>query len=236
VRFKLRPRAPVGAAAELVFVRSMALWRTISLRLSAWLMAPVSMAVAVDNAVGIVSEANFRPPTNTPGRSAWIPLQHIQQENNLCVPTCAAIVLQHYGRPIAPREIKSAAVGKQYQPNTAFTDFSITMYEDLLKGLFRLGVNWHLQTYPGTRAFISSLNDLKRELDRGKPVLVDTCLYPPVGHTMVVNGYDDSRQLVFMIDTNAKAPGVRAIDYKDFEQIWNSRLFGFSGRAAIFTR
>ena len=49
-------------------------------------------------------------------RRVLLPVPHIAQEPELCVPTAAAMVLAYYGDERAPREIKTLAQGRDCDP------------------------------------------------------------------------------------------------------------------------
>lgn len=188
----------------------------------------------VADSVGIVSGDQFVPPANEPKASAYIELSHQQQETNLCVPTSASMVLQRSGTTISPREIKMLSSNKRQRRNQEFDDFTATMFSDLIAGLSKVGVRWEQRTYRNHKyGFRDGLEELKVSLDDGWPVLADTSLYG--GHTFVVVGYDEAKQQIIAVDPAIPAPGLRAISYDDFEDIWNSRGVGFNGRGAVFT-
>lgn len=189
----------------------------------------------ISNSVGIITNAStFVPPKSIQGQSSWLPVIQIRQETNLCVPTSAAMVLNFYGYSYPPREIKVWSRGKEYDPQSLFSDFSITFFSDLLSGLANHGFHWTKNLYPNDHAgFASGSMALKHELDQGRPVMVDTSLY--TGHTFVIAGYDDSRSIFVAIDPFIAQPGLREISYDDFELIWNSSKVGSNIRATIFS-
>jgi uncharacterized protein YvpB len=189
----------------------------------------------VDNRVGAITPGEPRPQPHRTERSLFLDVPHMRQEKNLCVPTSAAMVLQYYGDARSPRELKVRSRGWEYDPNKPFSDFTLTFYSDLLRGLQPLGYGWQVANYSTRhRGFTTGMEEIKQELRRGNPVLVDTSLYR--GHTFVVAGFDEEQELLFVVDPNLPRPGLRAIRYAQFEQIWNSRDVGFDGRGAIFTR
>ena len=190
-------------------------------------------AKPADN-LGIVQSGQFTPPPNQLGKNGFIELVHQRQEKNLCVPTSASIVLQHYGQFRTPRELKVLSRRKKYDPKKVFNDFTLTMFDDLITGISTLGISWRQQNYPNTKSgAMNGLEDIRNAIDQGFPVLIDTNLYG--GHTFVVSGYDNVAQNLVIIDPNLAAPGIRIISYKKIEEIWNSRGVGYNGRGAIFT-
>lgn len=183
---------------------------------------------------GIIQAGQFTPPPNRPGKSGYIELTHQRQELNLCVPTSASMVLEHFGRPTSPRELKVLSRHQIYDPAKAFNDFTMTLFPDLISGISTLGFSWQGQYYPVTHAGCQTgLTEIRKSIDKGNPVLIQTILWG--GHTVVVAGYDDAAQNLIIMDPNIADPGIRVISYKDIEEIWNSRGGGFDTRGAIFT-
>jgi len=184
-------------------------------------------------ATGLDGPGQFTPPPNRAGQSAWIPLRHQRQEPNLCVPTSASIILDYFGDSISPREIKALALNKQYAPGDDFTDFSITLFRDLIAGLARRGYDWHEKDYANnSRGFKTGLAEIERSLDAGIPVMIDTTTAD--GHTFVVAGYSTLKQTLFAVDPSEPSPGIRQVRFAELGGIWNSRAVGFNGRAAVF--
>jgi hypothetical protein len=169
----------------------------------------------------------------TTGRAS-IPLVHIRQEQNLCVPTSAAMVLAYDGDPHPPRELKAWSRGEEYDPAARFDDFTITFFAPLVKDMRRRGYTWSIRGYDDDDAgFQAGLADIHASLDQGRPVLVDTTLFG--GHTLPVTGYDDARGELTLVDPNIAAPGIRHVPYAEFARIWSSTGAGSRRRAAIFT-
>jgi hypothetical protein len=202
--------------------------------------APVS--VAGEHPVAAASEIGFTPPPNIAGQSAWIPLRHQEQEENLCVPTSASIILDYFGQQVSPREIKELALGKRYAPDRPFHDFSITLFRDLISGLHRIGYSWKEIDYPdNVKGLRRGMADMERSLDAGMPVMIDTT---PVrgngaaiaGHTFVIAGYSEAQHAVYAVDPNLLAPGTRVVSFEELERIWNSRGVNFDMRGAVFAR
>lgn len=186
------------------------------------------------NSVGIISARQFYAPQNVKDKSHWIPLIQIRQEKNLCVPTSAAIVLKNFGIDLSPREIKTWSRGIEYDSNANFTDFTITFFSDLVVGLKRQNIFWNHKSFKNDLSgFKSGIAEIKDALEKNNPVIVDTSLYG--GHTFVIAGYDESRQIFTIIDPFLYAPGIREISYNTFQKIWNSTPPTSSTRGAIFT-
>lgn len=166
-----------------------------------------------------------------------IKLRHIRQEAELCVPTAAAMVLDYYGEPKAPRLLKTLAGGKPYDPKAVFTDFTITPYRDILRAVSTLGYQWAEQTFPNTQAgFRRGVGEIEAALAAGRPVLADVTLAEGIGHTFVITGADAAKQSLVVVDPDQPAPGRRVIGYAAFEKSWNEGAYGGDFRALIVTR
>jgi hypothetical protein len=160
----------------------------------------------------------------------------IAQETLLCVPTSAAMVLAFYGDAQPPRKLKVLASGRRYDPSAPFSDFSITLYDDLVRGVKSLGYDWRQQTYPLTQeGFLAGFDQLKQDLDAGRPALVDIS-YDGVGHTFVVTGYDARRGEIYFVDPAAPAPGRKTATVEQFEAAWNELAYGGRFRAMLRTQ
>ncbi len=204
------------------------------IQISIAMVGEVESAPKAIDTVGIVRSEKFTPPAQQRGKSGYINLVHQRQEKNLCVPTSASMVLHHFGKPTSPRELKSLTRQKVYNPADEFRDFTITFFDDLIAGVSSLGFKWRIQSYTtDPKGASTGLSDIKKSIDEGNPVLIDTSLYR--SHTFVVSGYDDAAEFLIVIDPNIPAPGIRLISYQIIEQIWDSRSVGFNNRAAIFT-
>ena len=182
--------------------------------------------------LGIVKADQFNAPPNQPGKSGYVELTHQRQEKNLSVTTSAAMVLHRFGSSATAREVKVLSRNKKYDPAAEFNDFTGTLFRDLISAVAKLGFTWRNQAYPRTEdGAKTGLGDIKRSIDQGNPVLLDTMFFG--GHVLVANGYDDAAQNLIIVDSNIQAPGIRMISYKHFEEIWNSS--SFNGRACVFT-
>ncbi|MEM9646317.1 MAG: C39 family peptidase, partial [Planctomycetota bacterium] len=69
--------------------------------------------------------------------------------------------------------------------------------------------------------FEAGLKKIIESLDAGNPVIIDTNI-PPHGHTVLVNGYDPQRKLISIVDPLIASPGLRRLNYVEFERVWRS--------------
>jgi hypothetical protein len=186
----------------------------------------------VGDNTGVGSE--FRPRGDLPGKSAYIRLNHIRQEPFLCVTTSAAMALAYYGVKTNPRELKALSDGRAYHPEQTFHYNRFTYFPQLVQGVAALGCKWRFSSFPLTeQGFQAGMARLKAALDAGNPPLVDTSLYGD--HTFVICGYDDAAAKILITDPNIPHPGLRALTYSQFQQIWNSDGVNCHYRAAVFT-
>ena len=178
-----------------------------------------------------------RAVTAQGGLPGEIVLVHIRQEPNLCVPTAAAMVLDHYGDPQPPRLIKVRASGHSYDPGVQFTDYTITPFQDLIRGLASLGFRWSEETYPNTEeGFRRGIAAIESSVASDRPVLADVTLDRQTGHTFIITGFDKRAGLLSVVDPNEPSPGRRTLSYSRFKALWNETAYGGDFRALILTR
>jgi len=190
------------------------------------------LAVCI-GASGCVNNADPKP-IRSDSRTI-LAVQQQQQESLLCVPTSAAMVMTFYGDPHPPREIKSLAAGRPYDPNALFSDFTITRYADAVRAARALGYTWTQRTFTDDdQGFQDGLALIETEVRVGHPVLVDASL--PYGHTFVVRGFDMNAHQLFTIDPDRPSPGENTISFDEFQNLWNEHAYGNNIRAMIITQ
>ena len=159
---------------------------------------------------------------------------HIRQEAQLHAPTAASIIAAYYGDAHPPRKLKSLAAGKTYDEALPFNDFTVTLYDDLLRGMNRLGYGWKERRYPQTPAGLENgLQAITKSLTEGRPVLADVSV--PHGHAFVIRGFDAQRRLLHIVDPKEPAPGRYTLTYDQFGAVWNETAYGRTGRYLILT-
>ncbi|MCJ2072583.1 C39 family peptidase [Methylobacterium sp. J-030] len=158
----------------------------------------------------------------------------IRQEKLLGVPTSAAIIMRYYGDEQSPRKLKKMSRGTAYVESEPFDDFSITFYRDIVKAVAELGYVWHEKAFPDDGfGFQKGLETIKRELEHGRPLMIDVSA--PEGHTVVVSGFDETLQCIFVVDPNIAAPGRYTINYAHLQSIWNEHAFKRNFRSLVIT-
>jgi hypothetical protein len=137
------------------------------------------------------------------------------------------MVLASYGELRTPVEMKVLAASADPQ-------FPGTYFRDMIAGVAKLGYHWHEETYPLTRVgFRRGIKQVRSSLNSGYPVLVGVS-HPPIGHTVVVVGYDEKLSRIHLMDPELEEPGTRTLSYEEFEREWRENIIDI--RAAIFTK
>lgn len=180
----------------------------------------------------------LKKPRTTPKAAAkanpnpgvvFLKVPHIAQGKNMCAPTSVSMVMKFYGQDVAQERIKALANSVTKRP-----DFVGTYYIDIVNGLKTVGVEWRTQDYKADAVgYETAMKELIANLDAGRPVIIDT-FHKPDGHTVVVNGYDSNRKVMFLVDPLIPAPGLREIPLDEFPNLWRSLTV--DARGAIFTQ
>jgi len=143
--------------------------------------------------------------------------------------TCTSMVLEHYGTKYSPREILKNASGASYDPNQCTTDFyNDQWYTAIVQALKTKGYQWDFKVLRNDHTqFQKELDAIKTSLDKGNPSIISVSI-PPVNqyakwHAVVVQGYDEKDQVIYIIDPTISSPGERVISYKNFEKIWHTQ-------------
>ncbi|HEY6170994.1 MAG TPA: C39 family peptidase [Candidatus Kapabacteria bacterium] len=152
------------------------------------------------------------------GEYAYIQVIHKEQAVNMCVPTSASMILAYYGdKDISPQSLKQLSTPIN-------SDFDGTYLRDLINGVRSLGYNWELRVFPvDSIGFENGFREIRQTLDNGNPILLSTS-FPPIGHTLVMVGYDTIRREIFLVDPGIEAPGRRTLTYTKFNTIWHDDI------------
>lgn len=160
---------------------------------------------------------------------------YLKQEKNLCVPTCAAMVLAYYSKSIPAREIKVWSRGEEYSPKDLFNDFTQTFFDQLISGLKKHDIIWQKKIFSNDEGgFLLGVKELKNQIDQGRPVIIDTSLSKN-GHTLIISGYKQNATVFVATDPNLEKPGIREFSLADLKKVWSSKLTGTNDRGAILT-
>ena len=137
------------------------------------------------------------------------------------------MVLAYFGDEYSPDSLKRLA-----NPNP---NFAGTFYVDMISGLQKIGYHWETKGFALDHlGFERGLQAIRVEINARRPVLISTSS-PPVGHTMIVSGYDDALQLVELMNPNWPAPGEGTMSYAKLERIWHDD-FQHNDRWILITR
>lgn len=179
---------------------------------------------------GIISASKL-PGFEVGEEKTLLNVPHIRQMPWLCVPTSSAMVLRYHGQKHDPRKLKRLA--EQHKPR-AKRNRTFTYWRDMQVALKKVGVNWHVRNYPKTSmGFERGLMAIKTSLRAGNPVLIDVHLGQ--GHTFVIMGYDDAKQVVYIRDPDIARRYARKISYETLRRHWHNHRFHKS-RSAFFSR
>lgn len=120
-----------------------------------------------------------------------------------CGPSTLAALLSFWGQPVQPQDLRTE------------------MYEAKLKGTLPMDLVHTAKTHLLEVKMVSgTLQQLRDELNAGRPVLAMLNLgfdMMPVGHYVIITGYDEDKGGLFM-HSGGKAN--RFVSYKKFEKQW----------------
>jgi len=155
-------------------------------------------------------EAASSRQTDTPATIVLLPVQHIDQDVDLCVPTCASMSVAYYGDPHDQHEIKALSL----PPDNHFFG---THFSDLVKGMAELGYHWRIGSYNRTLdGYTHGLKDIIASIRQQQPVLVDL-----PEHVVLVVGFDLNAQELAFQDPARPAPGFRVMTFAQFQSTWH---------------
>ena len=175
--------------------------------------------------------AEFRRRKNEPGQFAFVPMPHIHQGYNNCGSTACATFARFQGAKIGGWDFKKLC------PSPLGTG---TDWWHLLEASAKIGQRWKLVTYtPDDAGFDEATAMLKRELDAGRPVVVDFKYIGPqypsgfAGHTLSVCGYIAAENLYIVCNPAVATPGLQLITAADLKNFWRSDYYGSRANAVL---
>ncbi len=167
----------------------------------------------------------YRQGKGEPGKFAFVPMPHIYQGYNNCGSTACATFARFQGSKIGGWDFKRLCPSS---PLGTGTDWG-----DLLNASKKIGQNWKLVTFtPDDAGFDQATAMLKRELDAGRPVVVDFKYIGPqypggsAGHTLNVCGYIAAENLYILCNPAVASPGLQLITAADLKNYWRSDHYG----------
>ena len=163
-------------------------------------MRATILALAVGLLTGCASYRASRVPD---GRQVLLKVPFFPDAADQCGPSVLASVLGYWGKPAAPSELKKEIYRKHLKG-------SLTV--DLLLAAQDRGLSADIAG--------GGLVQVKKELDAGRPVIaflnVGFRVYP-IGHYLVITGYDDARQVIF---AHSGMERDRRISFRKFDRAW----------------
>ncbi|MBI3297650.1 MAG: peptidase C39 family protein [Elusimicrobia bacterium] len=156
---------------------------------------------------GLLSACSHRRPAHSPpseeAKQVHLKTPFYTNQSAQCGPAALASVLAFYGKKTAPERIREA------------------IYRDDLNGSLSVDMLLAAQSYGMSAEMLEGgLHRLKAELDAGHPLIAFLNLgtrLTPIGHYVVVTGYDDARQGV-LAHSGTKQDGL--ISYARFSRQW----------------
>ncbi len=173
----------------------------------------------------------YRQGKSEPGKFAYVPMPHIHQGYNNCGATACATSARFQGSQIGGWDFKRLC------PSPLGTG---TDWWHLLDASKKIGQSWRLVTFtPDVEGFDKATSLLKRELDAGRPVVVDFKYIGPqyaggfAGHTLSVCGYLAEENLYILCNPAVASPGLQLITAEDLKGFWRSDYYGAQANAVL---
>jgi TPR repeat protein len=173
----------------------------------------------------------YRQRKSEPGKFAFVQMPHIHQGYNNCGSTACATFARFHGAKIGGWDFKKLC------PSPLGTG---TDWWHLLDASAKIGQRWKLVTYtPDDAGFDEATAMLKRELDAGRPVVVDFKYIGPqypggfAGHTLSVCGYIAEENLYILCNPAVASPGLQLITAADLKDFWRSDYYGSRAKGVL---
>ena len=174
---------------------------------------------------------DYRRRKSEPGKFAFVQMPHIHQGYNNCGSTACATFARFQGSDIGGWDFKKLC------PSPLGTG---TDWWHLLDASAKIGQKWKLVTYtPDDAGFAEATEMLRRELDAGRPVVVDFKYIGPqypggfAGHTLSVCGYIAAEDLYILCNPAVATPGLQLITAEDLKDFWRSDYYGEKANAVL---
>jgi hypothetical protein len=183
-----------------------------------------------------VERARLAPAPFWPDRESRLPVEYTRQKGPQCLSTAAAMALRYYGTAMEPGRIY--ALCKWDPPNKKGYDFQDgSTFSQLMNVLAPMDYHWCFKAFRGDHnGFHEGMVKINEQIAHGRPVIVETYFGYGEAHAVLVYGYDDLSQLVFILDSALPPPGRRVLTCDEFESIWSLRaLADDTWRNALFT-
>lgn len=179
----------------------------------------------------LIKLIEYRQRQAEPGKFAFVQMPHIHQGYNNCGATACATFARFQGSKIGGWEFKKLC------PSPLGTG---TDWWHLLDASAKIGQRWKLITFtPDDAGFEEATAMLKRELDAGRPVVVDFKYIGPqypggfAGHTLSVCGYIAAENLYILCNPAVATPGLQLITSDDLKDFWRSDYYGERAKGVL---
>ncbi len=186
---------------------------------------------AAQQGADLLKLMEYRQRKSEPGHFTFVAMPHIHQGYNNCGATACATFARFHGATIGGWDFKKLC------PSPLGTG---TDWWHLLDASAKIGQHWKLVTYPPDDAgFDEATAMLKRELDAGRPVVVDFKYIGPqyaggfAGHTLNVCGYIAAENLYILCNPAVATPGLQLITADDLKNFWRSDYYGAKANAVL---
>ena len=186
---------------------------------------------SAQQAADLLKLIKYRQRKSEPGKFAFVQMPHILQGYNNCGSTACAIFARFHGHTLGGWDYKKLCPS----PLGTGTDWG-----HLLDASAKIGQKWKLVTYtPDDKGFVEATNMLKRELDAGRPVIVDFKYIGPqypngsAGHTLNVCGYIAKEDLYILCNPAVATPGLQLITADDLKNFWRSDHYGALSKGVL---
>lgn len=174
---------------------------------------------------------DYRQRRSEPGKFAFVGMPHIHQGYNNCGATACATFARFQGGDIGGWDFKKLCPSP---PGTG------TDWWHLLDASATIGQRWRLVTHaPDDAGFAEATAMLRRELDAGRPVVVDFKYIGSqyaggfAGHTLSVCGYLAEEDLYILCNPAVATPGLQLITAADLKDFWRSDHYGAKANAVL---
>jgi hypothetical protein len=169
-------------------------------------------------------------------RESRLPVEYTRQKGPQCLSTAAAMALRYYGVAVEPARLYE--LGKWDPATGSGYDFNDGSSFKQLKGvLARMDYHWYTKEFRADHnGFREGMVKINEQIALGHPVIVTTYFGYGEAHAVLLYGYDDLAQLVYILDSALPPPGKRVLTCDEFEWVWTLRTLGNDPwRRALFT-
>ena len=151
--------------------------------------------------------------------AAQLDIPHEVQATNMCVPTCAAMVLNYYGKQISQFDVYEKLV--RIHPSTLSRDWQLLAldsggfrFTDVATISEQFGCAWFSCNYRSRRV-LRACRDISQSVASNCPVIVSLDI-GEIGHAVVVTALDLGEDIVSYVDPAVESPGIVQVRVSEF--------------------